>query len=82
MLYETWLAVLTSNRVETQRDIGFLRLLQEARSSIAAHRKGESYKKVAKKLSLEDRPTLEVFGGLLQSAIAMLKEIRAFFLVR
>jgi hypothetical protein len=65
---------------EVRREIEFLRLLQEARSSISAHRKGDGYKRIAKKLGLENRPTREVFAELLQSAIAMLRGLKAFFL--
>jgi hypothetical protein len=59
--------------------VDFLRLLQEARSSVAAHRKGDSYKKIVKKLGLETRSTEEVFADLLQSAITMLSGLKAFF---
>jgi hypothetical protein len=65
---------------ETHRDIDFLRLLQEARSTIAAHRKGDGYKKTVNKLRLDNRSTGEVFAELLQSGIAMLRGLKAFFL--
>lgn len=65
---------------ETRRDIDFLRLLQEARSTASAHRKGDGYKKIAKKLDLDNRPTVEVFAELLNSAITLLRGMTAFFL--
>ncbi|HVW24141.1 MAG TPA: hypothetical protein VHC69_02155 [Polyangiaceae bacterium] len=65
---------------DTRRDIEFLRLLQEARSGGAAHRKGDGYKKIARKLGLESRSTQEVFTELLQNAIAMLHGLKGFFL--
>jgi len=64
---------------ETRRDIEFMRLLQETRSGGAAHRKGDNYNKVVKKLGLEKRTTEEVFAELLQSAISMLRGLKAFF---
>lgn len=63
-----------------RRDIDLLRLLQEARSSIAAHRKGDSFKKVSEKLALANEPTPKVFSGLLQRGTEVIDGLTDFFL--
>jgi hypothetical protein len=63
-----------------RRDVELLRLLQEARSSIVAHRKGDSFKKVAEKVGLTKQTTPEVFSALLRRAIEMLDGLTEFFL--
>lgn len=64
----------------TKRDIDFLRLLQDARSSLVAHRKGDSFKKVAEKLELSMKTPQEVFSALLGRATEMLVAFTEFFL--
>jgi hypothetical protein len=72
---------LTANKYSSvQRDIDFLRLLQEARSQGAAHRKGDSFKRVSEKLGLTKNPTAEVFTALLRRAIEMIDGLTAFFI--
>jgi hypothetical protein len=61
------------------RDIKLLRLLQAARSTAAAHGKGENYDKVSKQLDLRDRPASEVFRELLTRVNAMLADLQDFF---
>jgi hypothetical protein len=68
------------NYPSVRRDIDLLRLLQEARSSIAAHRKGDSFKRVSEKLALADEPTPKVFSVLLQWATEMLDGLTEFLL--
>lgn len=63
-----------------ERLLNFLRLLQEARSQGAAHRKGDSFKKVSEKLGLTKNPTAEVFSALLRRAIEMIDGMTEFFL--
>jgi hypothetical protein len=63
-----------------ERLLDFLRLLQEARSQGAAHRKGDSFKKVSEKLGLTKNPTAEVFSALLRRAIEMIDGMTEFFL--
>lgn len=70
----------TKNYPSMRRDIDLLRLLQEVRSSGAAHRKGDSFKKVVEKLDLKNEPTPKVFSGLLQRAIDMIQGLTEFFL--
>ena len=65
---------------QVRRDIDFLRLLQDARSGTAAHRKGDAYKKLSQRLGLTSKPAAEVFGELLTSAVAMLEDMQHFFL--
>jgi hypothetical protein len=63
-----------------RRDVDFLLLLQKARSSGAAHRKGDSFEKVAKKLGLTTQQCSEVFSNLLRRAIEMIDGLTEFFL--
>ncbi|WP_146647154.1 hypothetical protein [Labilithrix luteola] len=72
--------LMGKNYPSTKRDIDLLRLLQEGRSSIAAHRKGDSFKKVAEKLGLATQTPQDVFSTLLRGAIEMLEDLTAFFL--
>jgi hypothetical protein len=75
---ERFLTTMTYPSV--QRDIDFLRLLQEARSQGAAHGKGNSFKKVAEKLGLTKTATDEVFSALLRCVIEMFDDLTVFFL--
>ncbi|MBV8736237.1 MAG: hypothetical protein JO007_03080 [Alphaproteobacteria bacterium] len=63
-----------------QRDIKLLRLLQGVRSTAAAHRKGEQFRKVSRELQLDDRPVSEVFRELLAQVNTMLTDINAYFI--
>ena len=63
-----------------RREIDLLRLLQEGRSQIAAHRKGESFKNVSEKLGLTSQQTAEVFSALLRRGIDMIDGLTEFFL--
>jgi len=56
----------------TEDQMAVLRDLQTLRSSAAAHRKGDSYMKVAGKLRLKDLGTKAVFVELLEKSIALL----------
>jgi hypothetical protein len=59
--------VLMHNGVEgTKEQINFLRNLQNLRSSGAAHRKGEKYRKIAAKLMIDNRSLASVFEGILE----------------
>lgn len=64
----------------TRRDIELLRLLQDARSSMSAHRKGDGFKRVVAKLELKTETTTKVFSKLLVGAVEMLDGLTAFFL--
>ena len=52
--------------------LAFLRNLQSLRSRSVAHRKGRSYRKLAKKLELDGRDLIKVFEGLLEQAVSFL----------
>ncbi len=66
-------AVLASRNIEgAARHIAFLRNLQSLRSSSVAHRKGKSYKKIAKRFDIEDQNLREVFAGILWQALDFL----------
>lgn len=57
------------NAAENYKEqIGFLRNLQELRSSSAAHRKGSSYKKLMAKLGLDGQPLPAAFARLLSES--------------
>ena len=60
--------------------IGFMRNLQELRSTGAAHRKGRNYEKTLIKLGLSDHRKQEVIKRLLEQAVAALRLLREFFL--
>ena len=76
MLLET---VLVLNNAENYKEhIGFLRDLQELRSSSAAHRKGSSYKKLATKLGLDGKPLSTAFSQLLSEAMKVLDYMSEF----
>jgi len=64
----------------TDRDIQLLRLLQAARSTGAAHRKGEKYAKISAQLGLKDKPAPAVFRELLARVNAMLADLEGFFI--
>lgn len=64
--------LILSNAEDYKEHIGFLRDLQELRSSSAAHRKGKSYKKLATKLGLDGRPLSAAFSNLLSEAMRVL----------
>lgn len=53
--------------------VSFLRKLQSLRSSSAAHRKGDNYKKIAKEFGVESQSLRIVFAGILQRAIVSLE---------
>jgi len=66
-------AVLSSRDVEDAADcISFLRKLQSLRSSSAAHRKGRSYRKIAKDFGVESQSLRDVFTKILWQALDVL----------
>ena len=52
--------------------ISFLRKLQKLRSAGSAHRKGDSYEKVAQELGVDSQDLRTVFAGILQKAVVFL----------
>jgi hypothetical protein len=67
---------LNSRRMpDADEQIQFLRDLQALRSSGAAHRKGASYKKVAKRLGLDIKDQRVVFDELLNRAVSFLRSV-------
>jgi hypothetical protein len=76
MLLERVLILM--NAEDYKRHIGFLRNLQELRSSSAAHRKGSSYKKLATKLGLDGQPLPAAFSRLLSEGAEVLDYLCVF----
>ena len=65
--------VLSSRGAEGVTDcVSFLRKLQSLRSSSAAHRKGRSYRKIAKDFGVESQSLREVFTKILWQALDVL----------
>ncbi len=52
--------------------VSFLRKLQNLRSSSAAHRKGNNYRKIANDFGVESQSLRSVFSGILRQALAVL----------
>ena len=66
-------AVLSSHDVEGAADcVSFLRKLQNLRSSSAAHRKGRSYRKIAKDFGVDSQSLRDVFTKILWQALDVL----------
>jgi hypothetical protein len=53
--------------------VEFLRKLQNLRSSGAAHRKGENYRKIADEFQVDSQNLRTVFGGILAKALDVLR---------
>ena len=62
------------------RDVKLLRLLQAVRSAGVAHGKGRQFERISRELGLNEKPSSEVFRGLLLQANEMLAELETFFL--
>ena len=60
-------------------DVKLLRLLQGARSTSAAHLKGERFQKVRAELRLDEQAVSDVFRGLLAGVNGMLDDLQAYF---
>lgn len=66
-------AALNSCNAEGAADcVSFLRKLQNLRSSSAAHRKGRSYRKIAKDFGVESQSLRDVFAEILCQALGVL----------
>jgi hypothetical protein len=61
------------NISDSEPHIEFLRKLQNLRSSGAAHRKGENYRKIADEFQVDSHNLRTVFGGILAKALDVLK---------
>jgi hypothetical protein len=57
---------------DTTNCISFLRKLQKLRSSSAAHRKGNNYRKIANEFGFESQNLRSVFSDILSQALAVL----------
>ena len=74
-------AVLSAHDVEGAAErIAFLRKLQSLRSSSAAHRKGNKYRKIARDFGVESQHLRDVFTGIIWRALDVLDYF--IFLVR
>ncbi|MYB59010.1 MAG: hypothetical protein F4X51_21745 [Gemmatimonadetes bacterium] len=74
-------AVLSAHHVEGVAErIAFLRKLQSLRSSSAAHRKGNKYRKIARDFGVESQHLRDVFTGIIWRALDVLDYF--IFLVR
>ena len=62
----------TKNLSDVPKIIEFLRDLQNLRSSGAAHRKSENYRKIAKRFGIPDKDLRIVYEEILGRAIALL----------
>jgi len=65
-----------------ERHIRFLRILQDLRSTSAAHRKGSSYDELVEKLQLADEGRHRVFAALLVAAVELLRFLRERLLAK
>lgn len=63
-----------------ERDIGLLRILQDLRSSGAAHAKGKNFDRIRKRTGLDLDSPRDVFRGLLLQFNQMLTDLTAHFL--
>ena len=71
--------VLNSRGAEDVTDcVSFLRKLQSLRSSSVAHRKGRSYRKIAKDFGVESQSLREVFTKILWQALDVLNYFTLF----
>ncbi|MBI3459951.1 hypothetical protein HY009_03360 [Candidatus Acetothermia bacterium] len=66
----------TKGFTDYQPHIKFLRDLQSLRSSGSAHRKGEEFRKVATRFSLEEKTLTAVFEEILDRATRFLEYLR------
>ncbi|HUZ91295.1 MAG TPA: hypothetical protein VMU78_05265 [Methylocella sp.] len=64
---------------EKVRDIGILRLLQDVRSTAAAHAKGEKFDKLSERVGLNSKSPREIFVELLKTVNTMLADMSAYF---
>jgi hypothetical protein len=71
---------LKSHQYPNHQDIQLLRNLQSLRSSGVAHRKGDSYKKIAKNIGLKESNRADVLKGILVDAIEFLSSLESHFL--
>lgn len=75
---EAWLSFSGASNYDEH--IGFLRNIQEIRSSGVGHRKGKNFTKIAAKLGLTNDNYSEVFGKILSMAIGFLHYLSDVFL--
>jgi len=62
--------------------IAFLRLIQDARSKMAAHRKGSSYEEIKKTLNLHNEGYKQKFKEILKTASNFLEFLHENFIVK
>jgi len=63
----------------TDRDIKLLRAIQAARSTGAAHRRGEQFQKIRTELQLDEREVPDVFRELLSRVNQRLADLQSYF---
>ena len=77
-MFERWLR--ESGKAGFEEHIKVLRNLQELRSSGTGHCKGENYKKICRKLSIEYGKFDDAFIALLDQVTGMLKYLEKEFI--
>jgi len=73
-------AYLVNKGVHSSQMIGFMRNLQELRSTGVAHLKGSGYEKVKKYFQIDEKPLSEVFDDILVKAIWVFNTLSGRFL--